>query len=183
MSGRVERSNSIILVVNNEEAVRNAARQLLEPAGYRVLEAPDAGEALEIFRQRVERIDLLLTDVTMPKMSGRELAEHGAASRPRMKVIYMAGDVERLLRQGVLTPDMAYLRKPFTEAELSSKVNDVLLTGRRRRVIACPRCSSTKVRRARSRWFDWLLLMIFVLPYRCRDCRTRFYRFRIMIRH
>ena len=171
-----------ILVVNDEEAICNVVRQMLEKADYRVLEAHDAEEALEICRPSWERIDLLLTDAMMPGVSGRALVARAATLRPRMKVIYMSRNVDILLGQGVLTPDMAYLRKPFTQSELLSKVREVLRPDPRNRQMACPRCSSTNVRRSRRGWLDWLLILIFVVPYRCRDCRTRFLRFGIKLK-
>lgn len=171
-----------ILVVNGEEAIRNVVRQVLERADYRVLEVQDAEEALEICRQPMERIDLLLTEVTMPRVSGRALVEWAATLQPRMKVIYMSKNVDFLLSEGVLKPDMAYLRKPFTGTEVLRKVAEVLRPYQRNRQMACPGCSSTNVRRSRHRWFDWLLTLIFVVPYRCQDCRTCFLRFGVKLR-
>jgi len=115
---RLREESGTILVVNGEEAVRNVVRQTLERANYRVLEVSDAEEALEICRWPMERIDLLLTDVTLPEWSGQALVERAATLRPRMKVIYMSRNVDLLLSEGVLTPEMAYIRKPFTGTEL-----------------------------------------------------------------
>ncbi|SRR6266446_4847413 len=179
---KAQSESGTILVVNGEEATRNLVRQVLETADYRVLEVRDAEEALEICRRSIERIDLLLTEVLMPRLGGRGLAERAATLRPRMKVIYMSKNVDVLLSQGVLTPDMAYLRKPFTGIEVLEKVREVLRPYPRDRRLACPRCSSTNVRFSRRGWFDWLLTVVFVVPYRCRDCRTRFYRFGTKLR-
>ena len=162
-----------ILVVSGDEAICNVIRQALERAGYRVLEVRDAKTALEICRQPMERIDLVLAEATMPQFSGRALVDSAARLRPRTKVIYMSRNVDLLLAQGVLTPDMAYLRKPFTGVEVLAKIQEVLRPSQRQ--IVCPRCSSTNVRRTRRGWLDWLL--IFTIPYRCQHCRTRFYRF------
>ena len=169
---KLQGESETILLVNAEEAVRNVVRQALERANYRVLEVSDAEEALEICRWPLERIDLLLTEV----LSGRAFVERARTLRPRMKVIYMSRNVDLLLSEGVLTPEMAYLRKPFTETVLLEKVREVLRPSPRRRQIACPQCSSKNIRRAQRRWLDWLLTLIFLIPYRCRDCRTRFYR-------
>jgi DNA-binding NtrC family response regulator len=166
-----------ILVANGEEAVCNVVRQALEAADYRVLEIHDAVEALEICRRPMERIDLLLTEVKVCGVSGRAFVEKTATLRPRMKVIYMSRNVDLLLSEGVLTPDMVYLRKPFTGTELLAKVWEVLGSVQSCRQIPCPRCSSMNVRRSRRRWLDWLPPLILVAPYRCRDCRTRFFRF------
>jgi len=166
-----------VLVVNGEEAVRIVVRQALEHADYRVLEVRDAAEALEICRRSMERIDVLLTEVTLPGSSGRALVEQAARLRPRMKVICMSRNVDFLLAQGLLTSDIPYLRKPFTRTEVLEKVREVLGPLQRGRRIVCPRCSSKNIRRSARRWFDWLLALVFFVPYRCRDCRTRFYRF------
>src|SRR5262249_18652 len=105
--------------------------------------------------------------------------EQAAAFRPRMKVIYMSRNVDLLLSEGVLTPDMVYLRKPFTGSDLLLKVREVFGSTHSGRQIPCPRCSSMNVRRSPRRWVDWLLPVMLAAPYRCRDCRTRFFRFGI----
>src|SRR5262245_8660452 len=168
---KLQGESGTILLVNAEEAVRNVVRQALERANYRILEVSDSEEVLEICRWPLERIDLLLTEV----LSGRAFVERARTLRPRMKVIYMSKNVDLLLSEGVLTPEMAYLRKPFTETERLEKGREVLRPSPRRQ-IACPQCSSKNIRRAQRRWLDWLLTLIFLIPYRCRDCRTRFYR-------
>jgi len=173
---RLREESGTILVVNAEEAVRNVVRQALERANYRVLEVSHAAEALEICRWPMERIDLLLTEVTLPELSGRALVERASTLRPRMKVIYMSNNVDLLLSEGVLTPEMAYLRKPFTGTELLEKVRATLRPSPRRRQIACPQCSSNNIWRSQRTWLDWLLTLVFLVPYQCQDCRTRFYR-------
>jgi len=174
---KAEPESGTVLVVNGEEAVRNVVRQALEDANYRVLEVPEAAEALEICRHPMERIDVLLTEVVLPGFSGRLLAERASYVRPRMKVIYMSRNVDLLFGQGVLTRGVPYLRKPFTRTEVLEKVREVLGPSPHRRQIACPRCSSKNIRPSRRRRLDWLGVLIFLAPYRCRDCRTRFYRF------
>src|SRR5437016_9841803 len=167
-----------VLVVNSEEAICNVVRQALERADYRVLEVHEAAEALEICREQMEKIDLLLAEATLPRVRGRTLVEWAATLRPRMKVIYMSRNVDLLLSQGVLTPGVAYIGSPFTGTEVLRKVTEVLRPYPHNRQMACPQCSSTNIRRSRRTWFDWLLTLIFVVPYRCRDCRTRFLRFK-----
>jgi DNA-binding response OmpR family regulator len=171
-----------VLVVNSEEAICNVVRQALERADYRVLEVHDAEEALEICREQMEQIDLLLAEVTLPRVRGRTLVEWAATLRPRMKVIYMSRNVDLFPSQGVLTPGMAYLRKPFTGTEVLRKVTEVLRPYPHNRQITCPRCSSANVLPSRRGWFDWLATLLFVVPYRCRDCRNRFLRFRVKLR-
>ena len=170
---KVPWESGTVLVVNREEAVRIVVRQALEHADYRVLEVRDAAEALEICRRPMERIDLLLSEVTLSGSGGRALVDSATRLRPRTKVIYMSRNVDLFLSQGVLTPDMAYLRKPFTGVEVLAKIQEVLRPSQQH--VVCPRCSSTNVRRTRRGWLDWLF--IFTIPYRCQDCRTRFYRF------
>src|SRR5438093_11012966 len=159
-----------ILVVSGDEAICNVIQQALERGGYRVLEVRDAKTALEICRQPMELIDLVLTEATMPQFSGRALIDSAARLRPRTKVIYMSRNVDLLLSQGVLTPDMAYLRKPFTGVEVLAKVQEVLRPSQSGRQIACPRCSSLNTKRSQRRWMDWLPPLILSVPYRCRDC-------------
>jgi len=172
---KLREESGTILLVNGEEEVRNVVRQALERANYRVLEVSDAEEALEICRWPMERIDLLLTEVTLPQL-GRALVERATTLRPRMKVIYMSRHVDLLLSEGVLTPEMAYLRKPFTRSELLEKVRETLRPSPSRRHMACPQCSSKNIRRSQRTRVDWLLTFVFLVPYQCQDCRTRFYR-------
>jgi DNA-binding NtrC family response regulator len=172
-----EESGTVLVV--DDEAICYFVRRVLEDADYRVLEAHDVAEALEICGRRMERIDLLLTGILMPRLSGWALVERAATLRPRMKVVYMPEDVDLVSNQGVLTPDMACLRKPFTRSQVLEKVREVLGSSERRQPLVCPRCSSKKAQRSQRRWIDWLLALIFVAPYRCQDCRIRFHRFGI----
>jgi DNA-binding NtrC family response regulator len=100
---------------------------LLEMNGYTVLEARDGREALEIVRKHARPIHLLLTDVVMPQMSGRELAESMASVRPGIRVLYMSGYTDgAIAHHGVLDAGIAYLEKPFTAEALARKVREVL---------------------------------------------------------
>ena len=112
---------SSVLVVEDEEVVRRLLRQVLEQAGYDVLEAADGAEALSL--ATMCRVDLLLTDMTMPGLNGREVAERLRAGRPDLKVIYMSGYADAALEQGV-----EVLEKPFTFDVLTAKVGRVLET-------------------------------------------------------
>jgi signal transduction histidine kinase/CheY-like chemotaxis protein len=112
-----------ILLVEDEEIVRNLSRQILETCGYKVKEAGDGIEALSICRQPDCKIDLLLTDVVMPKMSGRQLVEHLADLRPEIKVLYMSGYTDdAIVRQGVIQTGTNFIQKPFTFNTLAQKV-------------------------------------------------------------
>jgi CheY-like chemotaxis protein len=116
-----------ILLVEDEELVRNLGRQALEERGYTVLEAPSGDHALELAREHEGVIDLLVTDVVMPGLSGRELAEQLAPLRPEMKVLYTSGYTDdAIVRHGVLEEGIAFLPKPLTPTSLAHKVREVL---------------------------------------------------------
>ena len=116
-----------ILLVEDDDLVRDLERQVLEDCGYAVIEAPHPLRALELAAAHEGRIDLVLTDVVMPELSGRELVEQLAQTRPEMKVIYASGYTEdSVVRHGVLEAEVAFLAKPFTLAMLAAKVRSVL---------------------------------------------------------
>ncbi|MCS6859198.1 MAG: PAS domain S-box protein [Abditibacteriales bacterium] len=118
-----------ILIVEDADAVRDSAREALSQSGYTVLEARNGEEALRLSQQHAGPIHLLLTDVMMPLMSGRELAEQLTAQRPETKVLYMSGYTDNaIVNHGVLAPGIAYLQKPFSPAVLTQKVREVLDT-------------------------------------------------------
>ena len=116
-----------VLLVEDEDAVRRLVCRVLESAGYRVFEAGTPLEALRFCEQHPEPIDLMLTDVVMPGMSGRELASLTATLRPEMRVLYVSGYMEEVMAQhGVRGPEIAFLGKPFAPEELTRKVREVL---------------------------------------------------------
>jgi two-component system cell cycle sensor histidine kinase/response regulator CckA len=121
------RGTETVLLAEDAAAVRVAARQILERYGYTVLEAPSGKDALSIAAKRQAPIHLLLTDVVMPEMSGRELAEQFAEFRPGAKVLYMSGYTQgAAVRHGILDAEIAYLQKPFSPTTLARKVREVL---------------------------------------------------------
>jgi CheY-like chemotaxis protein len=127
VSGEVRHGQETILVVEDDPAVRSLASRLLQRWGYRVLVAPGGPEALEISRAEAEPIDLLLTDVVMPRMGGREVANQLSMERPGLKVLYMSGYTDNaVLNNGILEKEVAFIQKPFTPGALTEKVRDVL---------------------------------------------------------
>jgi two-component system cell cycle sensor histidine kinase/response regulator CckA len=121
------RGSETILLVEDEASLRELVRECLEASGYKMLEASHGTAALEVGERHPGRIDLLMTDVVMPGMSGRELAEHLRASRPEIRTLYMSGYTDdAVVLHGVLAEDMAFLQKPFTAAQLARQVREVL---------------------------------------------------------
>lgn len=116
-----------ILVVEDDERLLALGRKILTQKGYRILGAKSGEEALEVYKAADTRIDLLLTDVVMPGMNGRELAEHMESLRPGLKVLYMSGYTDdTITRHGVLPEGIEFLEKPFTMEGLARKVRGVL---------------------------------------------------------
>jgi CheY-like chemotaxis protein len=121
------RGSETILLVEDEPQVRAIARGILTRAGYKVLEAEDGAAALRICDTTTERIHLVVTDVVMPGMSGRELAEHLVKRRPDAKVLFMSGYTDdTVVHHGVLDRGIAFLQKPIMPEALSKKVREVL---------------------------------------------------------
>jgi CheY-like chemotaxis protein len=116
-----------ILLVEDEEGVRKLLRRVLEHNGYTVLEASSGMEALQLSTDHPGPIHLLITDLVMPQMSGRELAERIIQSRPALKLLYMSGYTnDAIIRHGISELDAAFLEKPFVPAALLERVRDVL---------------------------------------------------------
>jgi PAS domain S-box-containing protein len=124
---KVEPGTETILLVEDEANLRYLARQYLEKQGYKVIEAADGAVAMQIAVAHDKVIHLLLTDVIMPGMNGRELAQRISEIRPNVKVLYMSGYTENVIgHNGMLDAGVRLLQKPFTLRDLKSKVREVL---------------------------------------------------------
>jgi PAS domain S-box-containing protein len=119
--------NETVLVVEDDESLREVTRDLLVQSGYRALQASNGEQALQVVERHHGPIHLLLADVVMPGMSGAALAAELARSHPEMNVLYMSGYTdETVVRNGVLEPGILLLEKPFTRETLVGKVRDAL---------------------------------------------------------
>ena len=124
---RISEGTETILLVEDDEVVRKLVSEVLDNEGYRLLEAANGVAALSICAQYEEPIHLLLTDVVMPEMSGRELANRLAAVRPELKVLYMSGYTDDVIvHHGVLDEGTEFIQKPFTPDVLARKIREVL---------------------------------------------------------
>ena len=116
-----------VLVVEDEAAVRILAGRILRDRGYKVLEAAKGMEALRVARDYKEEIHLILTDVIMPGMSGKELVNEIGKILPKIKSLYISGYTDSaIVHHGILDPNVAFLQKPFTINGLARKVREVL---------------------------------------------------------
>jgi CheY-like chemotaxis protein len=127
VSPRTLAGTETILLVEDQEEVRRVAHEILRRYGYHVIEASNAGEALLSCERHPRTIHLLLTDVVMPQVSGRELAERLVGIRPDMKVLYMSGYTDNVVvNHGILDSGIAYLQKPLVPEMLARRVREVL---------------------------------------------------------
>jgi CheY-like chemotaxis protein len=121
------RGSETVLVVEDEESVRDVLHQMLEGNGYRVKMARDGAEAFQIADTHADAIHLLVTDVILPGMTGRDVVERITATHPAMKVLYISGYTEEAIsRHGVISPGTAFLSKPFGAATFLLKVRELL---------------------------------------------------------
>jgi len=125
----VSQGSETILLVEDEDAVRELASAVLRSHGYAIVEAMNAEQAEELASRQDGKIDLLLTDVMMPGMSGRELARRINSRASQMRVLFMSGYTDNVIAQGgVLEPGVSFLQKPFSPRALAAKVREVLDT-------------------------------------------------------
>ncbi len=126
------RGTETILVVEDDDMVRHLVRETLNRSGYRILDAEGPLEARRISETYRGKIHLLITDVVMPKVSGRELAAQLTAGRTDLKVLYMSGYTDSaIVNTGILRKEVSFLQKPFTPSTLMTKVREVLESGNR----------------------------------------------------
>jgi signal transduction histidine kinase/ActR/RegA family two-component response regulator len=126
-----DHGTEVLLLVEDEDSIREPAAEILESRGYLVLPARDGAEALAVAQAHAGPIDLMITDVVMPGMNGNQLAEELRTSRPRMRVLYISGYPEdAIAHHGVLDADKAFLQKPCPAAVLLRTVREVLDAGR-----------------------------------------------------
>ncbi|MGH7447507.1 MAG: response regulator [Longimicrobiales bacterium] len=123
----LRRGTETILLVEDEPQVRAIVARMLQAQGYRVMQAGNGEEALELLERTVEPIDLLLTDLVMPRMGGRELADRVRELRPKLRVLFTSGYTEDVIVQNrLLEHDIVLLPKPFTRTALATKVRETL---------------------------------------------------------
>ena len=116
-----------VLLVEDDAGVRRLTQRILVDAGYKVIPARSGQEALELMRTRIRSVDIILTDVVMPEMGGRELVDHLRELAPDISAVYMSGYTDDdILRRGMLDPSMEFLQKPFTAAALTMLLRKVL---------------------------------------------------------
>jgi len=116
-----------VLLVEDEDMVRKLASELLAEGGYTVLEANGGEAAIHLGKEHTARIDLLITDVVMPKLSGKEVAEQLRAIHPETRVLFMSGYTdEAIVHHGIVDSGIAFIQKPFSERTLAQKIRDVL---------------------------------------------------------
>jgi two-component system, cell cycle sensor histidine kinase and response regulator CckA len=115
-----------VLVVDDEEAVRRLACRMLTWTGYQALEARHGREALATIEEHPGSIHLVLTDIKMPGMNGRELGRHVEERWPGKPILYMSGFASEVFRGGILEPGAPFLSKPFTQDDLAAKVRALL---------------------------------------------------------
>jgi CheY-like chemotaxis protein len=136
------RGTETVLVVEDEPALRSLLVSVLADTGYVVLEAPDGPAALEVADGFKGPIHLLLTDVVMPQLSGRDLAARLAARRPELRIVYMSGYTDdEVLRHGVQHDSVPFLAKPFTVLELAERLREALDSGAPSYSVGTPRSS------------------------------------------
>jgi len=119
--------DNTILVLDDETSVLNVATQLLEQYGYKVLRADSGIKAVDLFNERADEIDLLLTDVVLPDMSGKQVADKLHETRPDLPVLYTSGYTdEAVIKHGVLPDDVPFIAKPYHSVDLLERIRELI---------------------------------------------------------
>ena len=127
LSPQLLQGSETILVVEDNDLVRDMTSEVLKQYGYKVIEAPGGEKALKVIQEYPGKIDLLLTDVVMPDLNGRELADQILTLKPGIRVLYMSGYTDNAIVQyGILNPGLAFIEKPFSPELLAEKLRRVL---------------------------------------------------------
>lgn len=125
-SASITGGNETILVVDDDSSIRRLIQDILKPLGYRILLASDGDEALDMIKKNGS-VDVLLTDVIMPNMNGRQLADIFFRDYPGVKVIFMSGHTdETITQQGVLSEGDVLIEKPLSPSKLTSRLREIL---------------------------------------------------------
>jgi CheY-like chemotaxis protein len=141
---KIPRGKETILLAEDEDAVRALAKLILETTGYTVLAARNGKEAMEIARKHKGPLHMLVSDVVMPQMGGRQLADLLTPLHPGLKVLYVSGYAdEAIVRHGVLEGGVAFLQKPYAPATLARKVREVLDAEHKEKAAEQPREGSS----------------------------------------
>jgi two-component system, cell cycle sensor histidine kinase and response regulator CckA len=123
----VPTGSETVLLVEDEDMLRTFTKQVLQKSGYTVLEARHGAEALDLYMDRLDTINLTVTDVIMPEMNGRQLAEQLLCRQPKMKILYMSGYTDNVISStGLLEEGKAFIEKPFTPFSLAGKIRELL---------------------------------------------------------
>ncbi len=126
-AGAVPRGSETLLVVEDNDMVRRVAVRVLADSGYRVLEAADGAEALRVYAAHQGQIALVLTDVVLPGMSGKQLADQLRQAQPDLKILYTSGYSENTIaHHGVVDPGLQFLPKPYLPTTLIEKIREML---------------------------------------------------------
>jgi two-component system cell cycle sensor histidine kinase/response regulator CckA len=128
-STSIPKGSEVILLVEDEDTVRKLVRMILEDCGYLVLCARDGREGLALCETHIGPIDLVVSDVVMPELGGRELAEGAVQRRPGIKVLFVSGHTEDVVLKEGIKKGAAFLQKPFSSIELAQKVRETLDAG------------------------------------------------------
>jgi CheY-like chemotaxis protein len=119
-------SAEVVLLVEDEDQVRKLASKILQGRGYVVLEARDGREGISVSEAHQGKIDLLVSDVVMPELGGREMAERILRTRPDIKLLFMSGHTQDVILKEGIKAGAAFLQKPFAPSELAHKVREIL---------------------------------------------------------